>query len=445
MVANGSTPTYGPGGGGGGGSGVNVRGGNGYAGQVELIYTAANAPDYNILRFLLHVPSGGDTDAAGVMWLDTSGTVALAGVTYTAASSGTLTMTGYSSGGGTLFTSGTITGVNGQLLMVSMELHVNGSTVDYAMRAIVAGASSEFAAAATGTVSGTNLIGAVTSYHAGTVKAENAASGLSGTSVGHVIVQYSYEALTAVSGALAGHAGELAGTRFLRLCSEQGITASLVGSASDTPAMGPQPDGTLMTVLQQTEDLDRGLLFETMDAFGLSYRTHTNLTNQTQQLQADYSQAHLSQPFAPTEDDQLTRNVVTVSRTNGSSVTVTELTGPLSTQDPPNGAGEYTYSLSVNAQTDSQLTAVANQILGLGTVDDFRYPKITFTLTRAEVQELFGAVMALGIGDHLQVINPPSFLTPNTIDQLAFGFAFTLAAYQLTAVINCVPESPYEV
>jgi hypothetical protein len=191
-----------------------------------------------------------------------------------------------------------------------------------------------------------------------------------------------------------------------------------------TPAMGPQPDAKLMDVLQQTEDLDRGLLYETPAYLGLGYRCYSDLLNQNPAIDgvvADYAQGHLSQPFQPVDDDQLTRNDVTITRVNGSSFTVTATTGPLST-----------------------LAAVAAPILALGTVDDFRFPQVTFDLRRSEVKELYAALTGMTIGDRLRILNPPSFLTAATIEQLVYGFTLAISGFEFTMEMNCVPESPFE-
>jgi len=472
MAADGQSPLYGPGGGGGGGS-VGNNGGNGYAGQVELQFTAAGAPTVNILRFLANFPSGGDTNNCVLMIMDTTGTITQCALTYTTASSGTLVMTMYDSSSTLQATSAALTGVNGSQWMLSMELTEVSGNVEYAFRYLDVTAGGTHGSL-TGTANTGGIVGAVSDYHTASTLAENAPSGLTGTSVGHIVVQYAYEPLSDVYNAIIGYQGEYAGERFQRLCNEQGIPFEFVGNITDTPAMGPQPDDTLLNVLQQVEDLDQGLLFEPLDQFGLGYRTYVSLTNQAPAVVADYSQGQLSQVLVPTEDDQLTRNYVTVTRSYipvskssqaspvrgigkfypalakivagiGSSYTAMQTTGPLSTQDPPNGVGQYTYSITINCENDSQLVAVANIILALGTVDDYRYPTITFDLTRTESIPIFGALTALRIGDHLQVVNPPSFLTPNTIDQLAYGFTLDISAFQYQMALNCVPESPYEV
>jgi hypothetical protein len=82
--------------------------------------------------------------------------------------------------------------------------------------------------------------------------------------------------------------------------------------------------------------------------------------------------------------------------------------------------------------------------LNVGTVDEYRYPTVSFDLARSAVAGLFGQIAVLDIGDHFQVWNPPAWLPTGNIKQLAFGFTETLNALTWTIGINAVPESPYE-
>jgi hypothetical protein len=69
---------------------------------------------------------------------------------------------------------------------------------------------------------------------------------------------------------------------------------------------------------------------------------------------------------------------------------------------------------------------------------------VTFDQSRPEVASLFGQIAILDIGDYFQITNPPSWLPPGAIKQLAFGLSETILQYTWTVDINAVPESPYE-
>jgi hypothetical protein len=443
-----------PGGGGGSGGEDSATaaahsGGNGGAGKVKLTWTPLTAPAYNVVRFLLHVPAGGDTNNAVVARFLTAGTVAKVDLVYTTATGGTLTLNCYNSVGGLLSSSAAAVGLNGVPAFISMEL-TPGATIGYALRWVPAsGLSGSFQTAGTASASGS--VAAVTQVLV------NPDGALSGTSIGHVLLQYSFESFGALLtagnsgfGPLTGWNQERVGHRFVRLLTEEGVQSSLIGDVSSgvssTPQMGPQPNGKLLDVLQQGEDLDGGLIIEPTTFFGLTYRAYASLLNQNPAISgvvADYSLAHLSPPFQPVDDDQLTRNIVTVSRTNGSSATARLDSGAQSTQDPPNGVGQYTYSTTVNAYQDSQLPGVATRILALGTVDEYRWPQINFQLSRGAVAQLFSSLVQLIEGDYLQILNPPSFLGVGTIDLLALGFTITLNAKRFDIGLNCIPESPF--
>ena len=133
----------------------------------------------------------------------------------------------------------------------------------------------------------------------------------------------------------------------------------------------------------------------------------------------------------------------TMDSDRGASATAALTTGAMSTADPPNGVGDYTYALTVQAYADSQLANLVTWMLTVGTVDEYRYPTITFDLTRSEVAGLFSDIPSLDVGDYVQIVNPPSFLTSAPVSQLCWGFTETLNAYVWTISINAVPESPY--
>lgn len=209
--------------------------------------------------------------------------------------------------------------------------------------------------------------------------------------------------------------------------------------------MGPQPDDTLIDILQQVEDADRGILIEPRDFYGAKYRSRVNLMNQDPQLTLSYASAHLAQVLQPTFDEQLIRNNVTVTRINGGSVNIQATTGPLSVQAPPVGVGDYNFSASVNLFADSQLLACGSWILNVGTVNDFRYPAIVVDLARTAGTSLFASVPAVDGGDHIQITGAPSPPLPSsTVDELAFGFTETLNNYKWVLEYNAVPALPYD-
>ena len=437
---SGNAPASGPGGGGGGEAGTSAgpgAGGSGYAGQVRLTYTSSLLPAANVLRFLLSVPSTGGTNGAVLARVATGGTVATLDVTY--GTGGTLKITGKNGGGGTLFThtSGNI--ANGVPMMVSCELTTSGANVAWAFKYIKPGDVS-----ATSISSGT-VTTATVGLLSGNLLVNVSGTETTAVTVGHVTVQYALNSLDAMGVVINGHNGEYAADRFTRLCTESGIDYTLLSApASNSAQMGPQADDTLGNLFQSVEDADRGLLFEPRDKLGLGYRIRLDMQNQSPAVALDYASFHLSPPLTPAADDQLIRNDVTVTRNNGSSARYAVTSGVMSTQSPPSGVGDYSYTPTVFAYADSQLANMALWIATVGTATDYRFPQVNVELARSAVASLFAGVPAVGPGDYIQITTPPAWLTAGTVKQLAYGFSETLSQYQWAFQFNTVPEAPWE-
>ena len=141
----------------------------------------------------------------------------------------------------------------------------------------------------------------------------------------------------------------------------------------------------------------------------------------------------------------MTRNDIIATRAGGGTTYEAVLsTGTMSVQDPPNGVGLYSYSVTVNVATDAQLAAFAGWVLTLGTLDEFRYPVITVDLRRAQVSDgTFTAMANLDIGDYLKIVNLAAWLPQGPINQLAYGFTETLGWNSWVIAVNAVPEDPY--
>lgn len=238
-----------------------------------------------------------------------------------------------------------------------------------------------------------------------------------------------------------GYVGETAADRLSRLCDEEGIEFTLIGTASDSATMGPQLIDTLLANFQDCEVVDMGLLYESRHQLGIEYRTRTSLYNQTARLELDFDATEVAPPLEPVVDDLGVQNDITVSRPNGSSARVTEDTGPLSTQAPPDGVGLYDITVDVNAELDTQLADIAGWRLNLGTVDEIRYPRITADLDA--VPSLEPDASRLDVGDVLTLANPPD--VPDDASLLVPGYTETIGSHRRTITFNCVPASPYNV
>jgi hypothetical protein len=402
-----------------------------------LINTTAN-PTNVLWRFNMFLPSGGDTGASGVIArMTTSGTVARVEVSLAASGGGPLTVTGFNAGGTQLFTGSSSLSVWGIPLMVQVGLAQSGGNITWSLRTMLPGAVT-----ANTTVTG-SIVGTVDDSTG--VIFNVTGTKYQGTGIGQCVVIYGNPVVTDASGALSGWAGEFAGARFLRLCAEQGIPATLTGSSTSGTTLGPQVDDTLATVLQAIESTDGGLLFETRSQFGLGYRTMATLQDQGSKLTLNYAAQQLFNPLAPVNDDALVRNDITLTNYDGYAVRVYLNSGARSIQNPPNGVGTgYEYTRSVSGTDHSQVTALAQQLLDSGTFSDNRYPTVPVNLARVTTASLFAAVPSMGVGDFLTLTNMPAYGGSTTQKQLVWGWTETINAYAWTITFNTIPEAPWE-
>jgi hypothetical protein len=361
---------------------------------------------------------------------------------------GTLTLTGFSGAGVQLFTTGAVAfGINGVPVRISMELRPSGPNVAYSVVALVPGAST--ANGFPGTLT-TAAVGNVTRIRI------NPGGTLAGTAAGHVSVQPVWDSLFDLNGtllaggtytgALNAWAGEPAGQRFQRLCTEEGITFRGKGNLAATAPMGPQAIDNLVNLLQSCADTDRGDMYEPRQVLGLGYRTSGSLSAQAPAVAWDFTADHMDMPASPpTEDDQQVVNDVTATASAGSSSRQYLAAGPLSVQAPPAGIGRYDQSYTVAPASDGQLDDIAAWIMHIGTAAGPRYPSIPADLAKLNMPPaLFYAILDADLGDLITGVNPPFWLPPDTLRQLIQGTKETLWIRQLMIDWACVPGVPYD-
>lgn len=390
------------------------------------------------IRFLMAVPAGGAEDGQVVVMFYGTGTVRRWEVFY--GTGGTLGLRAFDGVGGSLFTSGAISfGVNGELLLVSVELTQNGANIDWNLLTLEPGAVSGLSTSGTLAANTVGRTGTITVSPAG---------GIADVAIGHVSLQNAVTTLFDLGPQLEAWAGERAGRRVQRLCREEGIAFRPIGDLDDSTRMGVQRPNPLITLIREAAAADDGVLFEPRDMLGLGYRTRASLYNQVPALALDYEAHELAEAPSPVDDDQNVRNDVTVTREGGSSARTVLETGPLSVLVPPAGVGRYDAEVTVNVEYDLDLFDQAGWRLHLGTVDEARYPTISINLAHpsfaGDATQTEDA-HELEVGDRLTIANPPSWLPPEDISQLAQGYAEELGNYEHTLVINCSPESPYQV
>ncbi|MFI9154481.1 hypothetical protein [Streptomyces sp. NPDC053367] len=339
--------------------------------------------------------------------------------------------------------------VRGRLLYVSVELQESGANITRTVR--LKDVSTRQTYTVSDTVAVTQLTRVTKVQFGPASRAVSGAAGtqyLPGVAVGHVTVENSITAMDAL-GVRVNPIGETAGRRIQRLCGEEGLPFEWVGDLDDTVALGAQGKSNLLALVQEAALADGGLLYELRSGLGLGYRTRASLYNQDPALTLDYTAYQLSQIPAPVEDDRYLANQVVVS-VNGVTATYEETDGPLSTELPPAGVGVYGANsespLSLNLATSDRPTLLDHAAwrVHLGTVDEDRFPEISVNLVHPSITPAMRqAILALRLGDRIQVTNPPVWVGPETIDQLVIGMSEEITHFEHRITLTCQPSSPY--
>jgi hypothetical protein len=402
-----------------------------------------SADSANVLRWLMRVPFAGATSLASIMTLHTSGGISRIEVFWNGPGNGADIQAFDANGNQIVASLAGDLAVAARRVLMSAELTFSGGNATLTLYSMgvtgtVTSVSATFATAA--------AIGNGTRV---TVGVTPTGLHVDDTAIGHIWYQGATDPLGGYLSLLNAWAGETAGNRFSRLCSEQGVPFRAAGQLSGTTAMGVQAQIPFMSLLQECADADRGQVFEPRQAFALGYRTRASMQSQPAAVTLAYDQAQLS-VLQETDDDQQTVNDVTVTRAyGGSSARQVLTTGPLSTAAPPDGVGTYPATPGLNLAADSQLGDMTGWLLHMGTVDEPRYPQIGVDLSRPQLAAVFYDCQELDIGDRLAVTGMPAWLPPDGISQLVQGLTEVLAGYTagnspFTIAWQCVPESPWQ-
>ena len=334
--------------------------------------------------------------------------------------------------------------VRGRLLYVSVELQESGTSITRAIRLKDVNSGRVYSVSDTETLTS---LSRVTKVQFGPASRSAVGAGtayLPGVAVGHCTVESAITAIDAL-GVRLNPIGETAGRRIQRLCDEAGIAFDAVGDLDDTVALGAQGKANTLSLIQEACLADGGMLYENPSVLGLGYRTRASLYNQDPALILSYTANNLAQIPVPVEDDRYVQNKVTVT-CNGVSATYEETSGTLSTALPPAGVGTYGQETTLNlASTDTPtLQDQAAWRVHLGTVDEARFPTIAVNLAHPSVTpDMRRAIIGLRAGDRVQITNPPSWLPPDTIDQLVLGISETITHFEHRIAFTCAPASPY--
>lgn len=395
------------------------------------------------ITFLLALPAGGGTNGQVLTAFTASGALTRWECYYSTASSGSIGLNVFTQTGSVALNVVTGGGFNGTPTAVTIELIQVGPDLDVTL----------WTTNPT-TGSGAGYSGTILATTAGVFTAAYVApqGGLADTAVGHLCIQTSSSSDSGVSldfvRALHGYASEPGDDRIIRLLRTFGVTSHLYGTFELAPTMGAQLNSTLMQLILDAVNVDAGLLYELIGELGIGYRQRQTLENQTTALTLDYAAFNLAEVPTPLDDDQYTRNDITVSRTGGSSSRAVQTNGTLSVLPAPAGVGRYDTATTLNVEADSSLDQQAGWRLHMGTVDEARYPRISVNLAHPSFTSnpaLRNQVLAVRPGDRITIVNPPAWLPPEPISQIVLGQSETVDNFQHRVTFNCAPESPYHV
>lgn len=328
--------------------------------------------------------------------------------------------------------------VRGRLLRVSLENSISGATMTSTLR--VLDINTGVTDSASITIGSTSLSRVV--YMSLAAATLSSTAGLTGGAAGHLSLQNTITDITDLGRAIQP-AGEAAGRRMQRLCAEEGVAFEWIGDLDDTVAMGPQGKSNLLTLLQECVEADGGFLYESTDQLGLGYRTRTSLYGQDPALTLSYTGFNLADIPVPVSDDRYVQNQVVVT-VNGVSQTYTETSGALGT-DRIGVYGE-TGGVTLNLATSDAATLRDHAAwrVRIGTVNDERYPKVSVNLAHSSITpELKRAILGLRMGDRMQLTGMPSWLAPDTVDQLIIGTDRAVSHFVHEITFTCLPAAPY--
>lgn len=268
-----------------------------------------------------------------------------------------------------------------------------------------------------------------------TVASVPAAALLSGISMGHLSASALADASIA-DNAATGWLGDTAAERMARLFAEEGIRFRIIGEPSTTERMGPQQDATLLTLTDDAENVDGGILYEMPDAVGMLYRTRESMYNQPPNLVLDAHLEQLQNPFSPILDDQRLRNDVTVTRRDGLSFQAVD-------EDSVEDRGTYPQTETLNLYSDSQVQDAAGWLLHQGTVPGMRYPSLVTNLGVAPKK--IDDWLTVDQGAQVHVINLPPQHPAGTVKVIAEGYSEAVEPTEWVPTLNCSPASVWDV
>lgn len=427
---------------------------SGFMGSIDNdVVDMTGAVNFNCLY---HVPEDGLPETEVIFGVSVPGSTSVADrweISYSNSNGGMLRLRSISDSFGAIYDSGDLLfgdGVNGRAFALTFGLNQDGIGYDIRCAVTYIDANGDFANhgnldTAVGTV------GKPTEFF---VKTDI------GGAIGHITFG-TWDASTSLrkhpqllaqstpfERGVAAYQGESTMSRFIRLCMEEGVWGqSTVDYDTLTPTcndMGPQPRGTFMSLLQEVEVAEHGILYEPRDCIGYGLRTAYSLWNREALTNFDYSDAVFSGQLRPTNDDQFFKNSITVGRPSGARSQLFEVTSGRSSVD---NRGEYRADPVINFHPITDDNNQAEYTLRFLSWDEQRIPTMQFDLHRDELsdEELALYVSMMDIGRVVTASSLPVWMQQGTVSEMIMGYTETIDNLTRTIVANTVPSGPYRV
>lgn len=235
----------------------------------------------------------------------------------------------------------------------------------------------------------------------------------------------------------SAYQGESPTTRLARLCAEEGIPITIIGSSGKT--MGPQTAQSVIALLRECEAVDGGVLY---DGFGpgLTYVAYNKIAAQAATLTINATNGELIAPFAPTQDALGLLSSFTASNTLGTTQTYTA--ADLAAN--PASASRNGTAL-INNNDDKDLINFAAWQVHKGRVWGFRYPQVTMHLEKKPAQA--APWLATALLGRIDIVNLSTLapFTPDTVRLLLNGYSEMWNSKEWIVVPHCSAYEPWRV
>lgn len=396
-----------------------------FSGKIPDYTVPTNGPQ---IRFAMSVPDAGDSGT--IMSLEMSGPD-IRRVELVLNGSGNIAVISYDKSDAVIIDSGyLVTDVNGKDCMVSFSIEDDAGTAYYTLQ-VVRQHDPSFVF----------MDGYVAGYLGKYTRLTFAPNvNIPTVAIGHILVDNQRVDGLGIADAFNSWRGETSTARFSRLISEtDGISGVATG---DNPvALGDQLPAALLDLIDEIEASD-GIVREARSFAGYYLDTTTEMASQDPALTLSFATPGV-ESATPVDDDEQVRNDVTVTRIGGSSARATLDSGPLSTQEPPNGIGRYDEQVDLSLYSDDQVADHATWRLHIGTLDAPRWTGVTVLL--AVLTSGIPDATSVDVGSVIELTNLPDFMPSGPARGLVIGYEERIAPYAWTLTFVTVPADPYDV